>query len=50
MADAYARSQALMMVTRTDMRRVVGRNRLLSWLAHRRRPLVTALRRRRLLR
>jgi GT2 family glycosyltransferase len=50
MADAYARSQALMMVTRTDMRRVFGGNRLLSWLAHRRRPLVSALRRRRLLR
>jgi GT2 family glycosyltransferase len=50
MADKYARSEAVMMVTRTDVRRVVGRNRLLSWIANRRRPLVSALRRRRLLR
>src|SRR5260221_12263918 len=33
MADAYVRSQAVMMVTRGDLRRFVGSNRVLSRLA-----------------
>jgi len=33
MADAYVRSQAVMMVTRGDLRRFVGANRMLSRLA-----------------
>jgi GT2 family glycosyltransferase len=50
MADAYARSQAVMLVTRNDVRRVVGASRLLSWIANRRQPVANALRRRGLLR
>jgi GT2 family glycosyltransferase len=50
MADAYARSQALMMVTRHDVKRFVLGNRLLGPLAAFRTPLVEWLRRRRMIR
>ena len=50
MADAYARSQSLLMLSRTGLRRIVRRSRVLSWLASRRRPLMNALRRRGLMR
>lgn len=50
MADAYVRSQSLMMVTRQDVKRFVLGNRLLGPLAARRKPVVEWLRRWRLLR
>ncbi len=50
MADAYARSQAVMMVTRHDVKRFVLGNRILAWLAAWRRPVVERLRRRGMLR
>ena len=46
MAENYARSQALMLVTRDDVRRFMGMSGPLAWLAARRRPLVNHLRRR----
>ena len=46
MADSYARSQALMLVTRDDVRRFMGVSGPLAWLSARRRPLVNLLRRR----
>jgi len=45
MADAYVRGQAVMMVTRSDLRRFVGSNRLLSRLAAYRAPAGRVLRR-----
>jgi len=50
MAENYARSQALMLVTRDDVRRLMGGSGPFAWLAARRRPLVNLLRRRGLLR
>jgi len=50
MADAYARGQAVMMVTRSDLRRIVGANRLLSRLATYRAPAARVLRRLRVMR
>ena len=49
MADTFVRSQAVMMVTRNDLRRFVGGNRALSWVARWRRPVGRFLRRRRIL-
>ncbi len=46
MADRYARSQALMLVTREDVRRFVDSSGVLSRLAAWRRPVVDRLRRR----
>jgi GT2 family glycosyltransferase len=46
MAEAYARSQALMMVTRQDVKRLMLGNRLAARLAAWRGPLVEGLRRR----
>ncbi len=45
MADAYTRSQALMMVTQSDVRRLMRSNRLLARLAAYRRPAGRVLRR-----
>jgi glycosyltransferase involved in cell wall biosynthesis len=45
MADAYARSQAVMIVTQGDLRRLVRSNRLLGWLAAYRQPARRVLRR-----
>ena len=50
MADAYVRGQAVMMVTRNDLRRFVGSNRLLSRLAAYRAPAGRVLRRMRMIR
>ncbi|HSS27381.1 MAG TPA: glycosyltransferase family 2 protein [Usitatibacter sp.] len=50
MADAYVRGQAVMMVTRSDLRRFVGSNRLLSRLAAYRAPAGRVLRRLRMIR
>ena len=50
MADAYVRGQAVMMVTRNDLRRLVGSSRLLARLASYRQPAQRALRRLGLLR
>ncbi len=50
MADAYARSQALMMVTRQDMKRFLVGHRLLGPLVAWRKPVVERLRRWRLIR
>jgi GT2 family glycosyltransferase len=50
MAEAYARSQALMMVTRQDVKRLVLGNRLLGPLAAWRAPVVAWLRRWRVIR
>jgi len=50
MAEAYARSQALMLVTRQDVKRLVLGNRLLGPLAAWRAPVVAWLRRWRLIR
>jgi GT2 family glycosyltransferase len=50
MADAYARGQSLMMVTRGDLRRFMGSHRLLARLATYRQPARRALRRLGLLR
>ena len=50
MAEAYARSQALMLVTRQDVKRLVLGNRLLGPLAAWRAPAVAWLRRRGFLR
>ena len=47
MADAYVRSQAVMMVTRGDLRRFVGANRMLSRLASYRQLARRVLRRQR---
>jgi hypothetical protein len=46
MAENYARSQALMLVTREDVRRFVGASGVLSRIASWRRPFVDRLRRR----
>ncbi len=46
MAERYARSQALMLVTREDVRRFVGASGVLSRLAAWRRPVMDRLRRR----
>ncbi len=46
MAERYARTQALMLVTREDVRRFVGSSGVLSRLAAWRRPVVERLRRR----
>ena len=45
MADAYARSHTLMVVTEGDVRRLLGSNRLFAWLAAYRRPAGRVLRR-----
>ena len=45
MADAYARNEALMMVTRNDLRRIVGANRWLARVAAFRDPMRAAVRR-----
>jgi len=45
MADAYLRSETLMMVTRGDLRRLVGANRLLARAAAFRHPVRSAMRR-----
>jgi GT2 family glycosyltransferase len=45
MADAYARSHALMVVTESDVRRLLGSNRLVARLAAYRRPAGRVLRR-----
>ena len=45
MADAYVRSQAVMMVTRSDLRRIVGSNRVLARVAAYRSPAARVLRR-----
>lgn len=45
MADAYVRGQAVMMVTRNDLRRIVGSSRLLARLAAYRQPAERVLRR-----
>ena len=50
MADAYVRGQAVMMVTRSDLRRFVGSNRVLSRLAAYRAPAGRVLRRLRMIR
>ena len=50
MTEAYSRSQALMLVTRQDVRRFVLGNRLLAPLAAFRKPVVAWLRRWRLVR
>ena len=50
MADAYVRSQALMMVTRDDLRRFMGSSPVLSRLAAYRQPATRILRRLRLMR
>ncbi|MGZ5596707.1 MAG: glycosyltransferase [Usitatibacter sp.] len=50
MADSYARAEALMMVTRGDLRRIVGSHRMLSRLAAYRQPARRVLVRMRLLR
>jgi hypothetical protein len=50
MADSYVRGQAVMMVTRGDLRRFMASNRLFARLAAYRHPVRRALRRLRLLR
>ncbi|HLX24200.1 MAG TPA: glycosyltransferase [Usitatibacter sp.] len=50
MADTYVRGQAVMVVTRNDLRRIVGSNRLLARLAAYRQPAHRVLRRMRLIR
>jgi len=50
MADAYVRGQAVMMVTRSDLRRFMSSNRMLARLAAYRQPVRRALRRLGLLR
>jgi GT2 family glycosyltransferase len=45
MADTYVRGQAVMVVTRNDLRRLVGSNRLLARLAAYRQPAQRVLRR-----
>ena len=45
MADAYARKQAVMILTQSDLRRLVRSNRLLGWLAAYRQPAGRVLRR-----
>jgi hypothetical protein len=50
MADSYVRGQAVMMVTRNDLRRFMASNRLLARLAAYRQPARRVLRRLRLLR
>ncbi len=50
MADTYVRGQAVMVVTRNDLRRFVGSNRLLARLAAYRQPAHRVLRRLRLVR
>ncbi len=49
MADSYVRSQTVMMVTRSDLRRFVGSTRFLAWLASYRHPARRVLRRLRLI-
>jgi len=50
MAESYVRGQAVMMVTRLDLRRLMGSNRLLARLAAYRQPAKQVLRRLRLVR
>ncbi|QJR14130.1 glycosyltransferase family 2 protein [Usitatibacter palustris] len=50
MADAYVRSQAVMMVTRNDLRRFVGSHKWLASIASWRQPAKEWLRRRRIVR
>jgi hypothetical protein len=50
MADSYVRSEAVMMVTRGDLRRFMTSNRLLSRVAAYRQPARRVLRRLGLLR
>ena len=50
MADAYVRGQAVMMVTRSDLRRFVGSSRLLARLAAYRQPAQRVLRRMKIVR
>jgi hypothetical protein len=50
MADSYVRGQAVMMVTRNDLRRFMASNRLLARLGSYRQPARRVLRRMRLLR
>jgi GT2 family glycosyltransferase len=50
MADAYVRGQAVMMVTRNDLRRLMGSNRVLARLAAYRAPAARVLRRLRMIR
>jgi glycosyltransferase involved in cell wall biosynthesis len=45
MADAYARKQAVMILTQSDLRRLIRSNRLVAWLAAYRRPAGRVLRR-----
>ncbi|MND04713.1 hypothetical protein D3C83_251120 [compost metagenome] len=45
MADAYARSHAFMWVTESDVRKLLGSNRVLARLAAYRRPAGRVLRR-----
>jgi GT2 family glycosyltransferase len=45
MAEAYTRSQVVMMVTQGDVRRIMRSNRVLAWLARYRRPAGQVLRR-----
>ena len=45
MADTYSRSQAVVLVTESDVRRLMLSNRLLAWLARYRRPASRLLRR-----
>ena len=49
MADSFMRSQTVMMVTRSDLRRFVGSTRFLAWLATYRHPARRVLRRLRLI-
>ena len=50
MADSYVRSQTVMMVTRSDLRRFVGATRFRAWLATYRHPARRVLRRLKLIR
>jgi hypothetical protein len=50
MADSYVRGQAVMMVTRNDLRRIVSSHRVLSRLAAYRQPVRRVLRRMKLIR
>jgi hypothetical protein len=46
MADSYVRSQSLVMVSRDDVRRFVGKRRWLARIAAWRHPVMRRLRRR----
>jgi len=45
MADAYARKQAVMILTQSDLRRLIRSNRVVGWLAAYRQPAGRVLRR-----